>query len=96
MDEKKVLVVEKSLENLKKCICMHCKSYTLGCKLKEMPKNMFEIMKHHKNFEEIKHLDGLFCAFGKSECITEEKECICNKCELYKTYCLDKSYYCIK
>lgn len=89
-------MIEKTMENLKKCICIKCKSYTVGCKLKEMPKNMVEIIKHHKHIDEIEHLEGFFCAFGKSKCITEEKECICGECPITKENNLTKGYYCTK
>ncbi|MCK5039667.1 MAG: DUF2769 domain-containing protein [Candidatus Aenigmarchaeota archaeon] len=84
--------VEKSKENLKKCICMKCPSYKLGCKMKSMPKNMMTMLKG--NISELNHFEGLFCAFENSNCITEESGCICANCELYKENKLDKLYFC--
>ena len=74
--------VEKSKENLKKCICMKCPSYTFTCKMKSMPKNMMNMMS--KDLSKVEHMEGMFCAFGESKCIKEEKGCICASCELYK------------
>lgn len=84
--------VGKSKENLKKCICMKCPSYKLGCKMKAMPKNMMTMMRG--NISELDHFEGLFCAFEKSKCITEEEGCICATCEVYKDNSLDKLYFC--
>ena len=86
--------VEKSKENLKKCICMKCPSYKMGCKMKAMPKNMMTMLKG--NIGELEHFEGLFCAFEKSNCITEESGCICATCDVYKENKLSKLYYCIK
>ena len=41
------------------------------------------------------HMEGMFCAFEKSNCIDTEKGCICGKCELYKENSLNKGYYCL-
>ncbi|MBC2856373.1 DUF2769 domain-containing protein [Cetobacterium sp. 2A] len=84
------------MENLKKCICSKCPSYTLGCKIKEMPKNLLEIAMHHSDLSKVEHLEGMFCAFGKSKCLAEEKGCNCTKCEVYKEYNLSKIYFCIR
>ena len=85
--------VEKSKENLKKCICMKCPSYTFTCKIKSMPKNMMNMMS--KDLSKVEHMEGMFCAFGESKCIKEEKGCICASCELYKENNLNKSYFCL-
>lgn len=85
--------VGKSKENLKKCICMKCPSYTFTCKMKSMPKNMMNMMS--KDLSKVEHMEGMFCAFGESKCIKEEKGCICAGCELYKENNLDKSYFCL-
>ncbi|TFH03749.1 MAG: DUF2769 domain-containing protein [Methanosarcina sp.] len=50
-------------------------------------------MKLH--ISKIEHMEGLFCSFGKSKCITEEKGCICGDCEVYKGNHLTNSYYCL-
>jgi len=84
--------VEKSKENLKKCICMKCPSYKLACKMKAMPKNIITMMKG--NISEIDHFEGLYCAFEKSHCITVESGCICADCEIYKENNLGKVYFC--
>jgi len=85
--------VEKSKENLKKCLCMKCPTYTFMCKMKNMPGNIMTMMKD--DISKVEHMEGLFCAFGKSKCIDTEKGCICPTCEVYKENKLNKNYYCI-
>lgn len=87
-----MIKVEKTKENLKKCICMKCPSYTFMCKMKSMPKNMMTMMKG--DISKVKHMEGMFCAFGKSNCIDTEKGCICATCEVFKENKLSKFYYC--
>lgn len=41
------------------------------------------------------HIDGMFCAFGKSECITEIKSCICMTCKNAEKYGLVAGFYCV-
>jgi hypothetical protein len=84
--------VARTKENLKKCLCMKCPSYTFICKMKNMPVNMAAMMKGVENAE---HMEGLFCAFGKSKCIDAEKGCICPSCEVYKENGLAKAYFCL-
>ncbi len=84
--------VARSQENLKKCICMKCPSYKLGCKMKAMPRNMMTMLKG--NIEELDHFEGLFCAFEKSNCITEITECICETCPVFKDNKLPDYGYC--
>lgn len=85
--------VDKTKANLKKCNCMNCPSYSLGCKMKAMPKNMMEMMK--SDISDVDHMEAMFCAFGKSTCIGEPKGCVCSDCQLHKEYNLDKMYYCL-
>ena len=84
--------VERSPENLKKCSCMKCPSYTLGCKLKAMPKNMMTKIKG--NIAEKEHFEGLFCTFGVSACIKEVTECNCETCDVFKENNLPNYGYC--
>lgn len=83
--------VEKTKENLKKCLCMKCPSYTFFCKMKSMPGNMILMV---SDMEEKLHAEAMFCAYEKSRCIDEEKSCNCPTCELHKEYNLDKTYFC--
>jgi len=85
--------VAKNKENLKKCLCIKCPSYTLGCKLKAMPKNMMDMM---SGIEKKKHFEGMFCAFEKSACLKEGKPCLCSTCPVYKENDLNNLYYCLK
>jgi len=85
--------VAKTKENLKKCMCMKCPSYTFACKVKAMPSSIADMLK--KDISKEEHMEMMFCAFGKSKCITEEKGCNCPDCEVHKENKLDKMYYCI-
>lgn len=90
--------VEKNKENLMKCICMKkCPSYTFACKVKSMPSNTAELLKGavKGDLSKTDHIEGVFCAFGKSNCITDEKGCACPECAVYKENKLTKVYYCL-
>ena len=39
--------VARTKENLEHCRCMDCPSYTLGCKIKNMPGNVYKIGRAH-------------------------------------------------
>ena len=54
--------VEKTKENLQRCLCMSCPSYTMGCKLKNMPENL---VKMFEDFEQLDHFESMYCAFDK-------------------------------
>lgn len=84
--------VKRTQENLKKCICMKCPSYTFMCKIKSMPENLMALM---HDVEKADHMEGMFCAFGKSKCIEEQKGCLCAECEIFKENALEKGYFCI-
>ena len=84
--------VAKTNENLKKCICMKCPSYTFTCKMLNMPGNMIAMMSDVSKKVEI---EAMYCAFEKSKCIKEEKGCICATCELFKENNLGKGYFCV-
>lgn len=83
--------VEKTKENLKKCACMKCPSYSFVCKIKSMPGNIMGML---GDLSKSEHMEGMFCAFEKSKCIHDEKGCICPTCELFKENKLDKGYFC--
>ena len=83
--------VPKTIENMRKCICKRCPSYTFACKIKSMPANVMDLI---KGIDKTDHHEGLYCAYEKSRCIDEEKGCICGKCVLTTEYGLDKKYYC--
>ena len=83
--------VEKTKENLKKCLCMKCPSYSMGCKIKNMPVNMMGMM---GDLSKKKRFEGLFCAFGKSKCIKEKKGCLCLNCPVALENNLTEEYYC--
>ena len=84
--------VTRTKENLKKCQCMKCPTYTFMCKMKSMPSNIMAMM---GDIGKKDHMEAMYCAFDKSKCIDEEKGCICMTCELFKEYNLDKAYYCL-
>lgn len=86
--------VAKTKDNLKKCLCITCTSYTFTCKIKAMPNNISEMLMLERDISEVEHMEGMFCAFGQSKCITEEKGCMCISCEVHKSNNLDNSYFC--
>lgn len=85
--------VAKSRDNLKKCKCMSCPSYTLGCKMKAMPGMMLGMMTG-SDISKKEHLEGLFCAFEPSKCIKDKKGCVCLTCPVATENQLAKQYYC--
>ena len=84
--------VARTKENLRRCRCMDCPSYTLGCKIRNMPENLFKMM---DNLDKTEHFEGMFCAFEKSHCIENGKGCLCNNCEIYHKYNLNRQDYCL-
>jgi hypothetical protein len=60
--------------------------------MKSMPSNIRAMM---KDIGKVDHMEGMFCAFDKSKCITDEKGCTCMTCAIYKENNLDKAYYCL-
>ena len=67
------MLVAKTKENLKRCKCMGCPSYTLGCKIKNVPENLFKLM---EDLDNVEHYESMFCAFEKSHCI-EKTAVVC-------------------
>ena len=84
--------VAKTVENLKKCRCMDCPSYTMGCKVKNYPIN---IAKLAGGLDGVEHYEKMFCAFGKSNCIHEDKGCLCEKCQIFAENKLTRDEYCM-
>ncbi|MBR5599134.1 MAG: DUF2769 domain-containing protein, partial [Alphaproteobacteria bacterium] len=74
--------VEKNVENIRNCLCFNCPSYTRWCK----NKNNVDDMCDDISIENIDHLEVMFCAFDKSECIKEHRGCLCDKCSVHKKY----------
>ena len=80
--------VEKNLENAKACVCLSCPSYSTHCKGKNGQNIPFDV-------SHLKHLERLFCAFEKSNCIHEHNGCLCEHCPVYKKYNLSQEEYCL-
>lgn len=72
---------------------MQCPSYTLGCKIKSVPENLFKLM---ENLDEVEHYESMFCAFEKSNCIEEDRGCLCDGCPVHAEYNLNREEYCLK
>jgi hypothetical protein len=86
--------VPKTKENLMKCMCKKCPSYTFACKMMSMPGNIILLI---GTMDDDKlHAETMFCAYEKSQCINEEKGCKCGSCEVFKEYELSKTYFCIE
>ena len=85
--------IPKTKENLKKCLCMKCPSYNFFCKVKSVPQNLGLIV---GSVEDKHHAEKMFCAFDEtSRCIEEKKGCLCEDCELFREYDMDKDFFCI-
>lgn len=84
--------VARTEENLERCQCMKCTTYTFICKVRSLPGNVVNMLGDIGN---VTHMEGMFCSFGESKCIREEKGCICMTCAIYKENDLDKAYYCL-
>ncbi|MGM0652571.1 MAG: DUF2769 domain-containing protein [Bacillota bacterium] len=85
--------VKRTRENLAKCLCKECPSYTFTCKLMAMPGNVILLIDPMD--DENLHAETMFCAYNKSQCINEEKGCKCPDCEVNKENDLGKTYFCI-
>lgn len=72
---------------------MHCPSYTTGCKIKNMPENIVHLI---EGLENVDDFEALYCAYSKSHCITEDRGCLCDNCEVHRQYQLDNQDYCLK
>lgn len=84
--------VQRTKENLMKCLCKNCPTYSFACKLMATPGNIilfFDTMNDDRL-----HAETMFCAYDKSQCINEEKGCKCSNCEVYKENGLDTIYFC--
>ena len=84
--------VPKTKENLKKCQCIKCPTYILYCRLESMPGNVILVL---DEMEKQVHGEAMFCAYGKSKCINEEKGCVCGTCDVFKEYSPGKGYFCL-
>lgn len=84
--------VPRTRENLLKCLCKSCPSYTFACKLMATPGNIILLI-DTMNDDRL-HAETMFCAYEKSHCINEEKGCKCGSCEVYKENELKNIYYC--
>lgn len=84
--------VAKTRENLQKCRCNECPSYTLGCKVKNYPFNLLRMI---EGLEHAEHFEGMFCAYGASKCIEEEKGCLCENCDVFHENNLCRDEYCL-
>ena len=79
--------VLRTSENMKKCLCSACPSYTTKCKIKNYPINMMKLV---DGIENVEHFEKMFCAFGKSNCISENRGCLCEQCDVYNENNLSK------
>lgn len=83
--------VDKTTENARNCMCLTCPSYTKTCKIKNIP----NLTKNIIDVDETQHLEIMFCAFEKSNCIHEHKGCLCSDCPVHKKYNLNNEDYCL-
>jgi hypothetical protein len=86
--------VARTNENLKKCQCLSCPTFSMVCKIKGFPHDLMVMLKG--DIEKTEHFEGMFCAFGNSKCIEEDKGCNCGKCLIMKENNLTGGTYCLK
>ena len=84
--------VDKTQENVSRCLCLSCPSYSTTCKLKNADQN---IARPTPTLENRTHYEKMFCAFEKSNCIHLDRGCICHQCLNFKEYNLRNCTYCI-
>jgi len=84
-------IVQKTKENLKKCLCIKCPSYVFACKVKSMPSN---VILQTGNMEDKIHAEAMFCAYEPSHCIDEIRGCRCVDCQVLLENDLDNGFYC--
>jgi len=83
--------VEKSMANAEACQCLKCPSYTTVCKIKNNLRSPKDVLKKEND----EHWEMMFCAFEKSNCIHENRGCICATCAVHKKYALNNEDYCL-
>ncbi len=84
--------VAKNRDNLLKCLCKKCPTYSFTCKMISAPGNIILLLDPK---EDRLQAETLFCAFSKSKCIEEDKGCICSQCDVYKENDLKNNYFCL-
>ena len=84
--------IDKTELNAARCICLNCPSYSTLCKIKNVNQNTTRATEHLKNRT---HYEKMFCAFEKSNCIHLNKGCVCEQCENFKVYNLNRNTYCL-
>ncbi|MCL2673539.1 MAG: DUF2769 domain-containing protein [Alphaproteobacteria bacterium] len=80
--------VKKSEKNVSMCKCMECPTYTKECKAK------FMAQKSQGVSEKSNGMEDLYCAFGRSGLIKENKGCLCGTCPVRDMYTLSGGAYC--
>ncbi|MCQ6963409.1 DUF2769 domain-containing protein [Methanolobus chelungpuianus] len=86
--------VEKSIDNIHKCLCRKCPTYRTAYEQKSKPEDMTRMIEGDTS--DAGSLEGVFCASGKSRFIEERKGCICGSCQVYKENGLSSGYYCLE
>ncbi len=84
--------VDKTENNIKRCLCLNCPSYSTTCKLKNATQSASRATQNLKNRT---HYEKMFCAFEKSNCIHLDRGCLCNECMNFKEYNLENCTYCL-
>ncbi|MBR2299880.1 MAG: DUF2769 domain-containing protein [Alphaproteobacteria bacterium] len=84
--------VEKTEQNIERCLCLNCPSYSSSCKIKNAHQTTNQ---PSADLLWRTHYEKMFCAFEKSNCIHADKGCICDKCANFRDYNLKNCTYCI-
>ena len=83
--------VGKTKDNLKRCVCIKCPTFTNAAKLHpELSSQNLAAA----DVPALQHLESMYCCFGKSRLIEEKKGCSCFSCKNFKMYALTDGLFC--
>ena len=52
-------------------------------------------MRMIEGIDNLEHFEGMFCAYGTSNCIAEDKGCLCSNCDVFRENSLNRSEFCL-
>ena len=83
--------VGKTKDNLKKCVCIKCPTFTNAAKQHpEMTSQNLATI----DVTALHHLESMYCCFGKSRLIEVKKGCNCFSCKNFKEHALTDGLFC--
>lgn len=96
--------IEFLIPLIKKCLCPQCPVQSKSVCIEGKKRLMLEIVYGNETgmFLEPDRVPGLYCSSGETSCtdIDDSKNCICDRCDVWDDYGLDKmdnpKYFCKK